>query len=412
MLRRPASRRVLHGLVAVALCVARAASAEQSPVQYAYDELGQLVAVVDQDGNAAIYVYDAVGNILSIQRVDAASLAGRVAITAIVPGKGKPGTLVSILGKGFGGSGGQNVVSFNGVVATVGQSSPTRIVTAVPTGATTGPISVTTPLGSALSPRPFRVVGALAVAPAAVNLGVGGRQQFVATEDGVETTNVTWAVNGVVGGDPGVGTVSGQGLYAAPATIVSVRTVAVTATSTDDVAVIATGTVTLQPPVPMFLAAASIGIQVIDPELRVVVAPGIGIQRASDGDGLTIVAPAIGVSPPVPEGFSGIPQVSVSVEPLIAAIVPAAAVRGSANLSVTLTGSGLAGVISLEFLLNNAPDPAITVANLTATADGMQAAAQISIAGTAALGPRVARIRTPAGTTTSVGAGGNVLTVQ
>ena len=411
MLRRPASRDVLHGLVAIALCVARAAWAEQPPIQYAYDELGQLVAVVDQDGNAAIYVYDAVGNILSIQRVDAASFAGRVAITAVVPGKGRPGTLVSILGKGFGGSG-QNVVSFNGVVATVGQSSPTRIVTAVPPGATTGPVSVTTPLASALSPRPFRVVGTLAVAPTTVSLGVGGRQQFVATEGGVETTNVVWAVNGVVGGDPGVGTVSGQGLYTAPATIVSVRTVAVTATSTDDVAVIATGTVTLQPPLPTFLAAASIGIQVIDPELRVAVAPGIGIQRAPDGDGLTIVAPAIGVSPPLPEAFSGISQVSVSLEPMIASIAPAAAVRGSANLSVTLTGSGLAGAISLEFLLNNAPDPAITTANLTATADGTQAAAQISIAATAALGPRVARIRTPAGTTTSVGAGGNVFTVQ
>jgi len=410
MLRRPASRGVLHGLI-VALCVTRAAWAEPPPVQYAYDELGQLVAVVDRDGNTAIYVYDAVGNILSIQRVDATNLAGRVAITAVVPGKGKPGTLVSILGKGFSGTG-QNVVSFNGVVATVGQSSPTRIVAAVPSGATTGPISVTTSLGSALSPRPFRVVGALAVTPTAVNLGVGGRQQFVATEGGVETTNVIWAVNGVVGGDPGVGTVSGQGLYAAPATVVSGRTVAVTATSTDDVAVIATATVTLRPPVPTFLAATSIGIQVIDRELRVVVAPGVGIQRAPDADGLTIVAPAIGVSPTVPEAFSGISQVSVSLAPVIASIVPAAAVRGSAGLSVTLTGSGLAGAMSLEFLLNNAPDPAITVANLTATADGMQAAAQISIAATAALGPRVARIRTPAGTTTSVGAGGDVFTVQ
>ncbi len=412
MLRRPASRRALHGVLAVALCVTRAAWAQPPPVQYAYDELGQLVAVVDQDGNAAIYVYDAVGNILSIRRVDAASLPGRVAITAVVPGKGRPGTLVSILGKGLGGSGGQNVVAFNGVVATVGQASATRIVTTVPSGATTGPISVTAPLGSAVSPQPFRVVGALVVAPAAVNLGVGGQQQFVATEGGVETSSVIWAVNSVVGGDPGVGTVSGQGLYTAPATIVSVRTVAVTASSTDDVAVIATGTVTLQPPVPTFLAAASIGVQVTDPELRVVVAPGVGIQRAPDGDGLTIVAAAIGVSPPRPEAFSGISQVSVSLEPLIASVLPAAAVRGSANLSLTMTGSGLAGVISIEFLLNNAPDPAITVANLTATSDGMQAAAQISIAATAALGPRVVRIRTPAAMTTSVGAGGNIFTVQ
>jgi YD repeat-containing protein len=415
MLRRAAPQRVLQVVLTLSLCVASlvgAASAQQPAIQYAYDELGQLVAVVDQDGNAAIYVYDAVGNILSIQRVDAASLPGRVAITAVVPGKGKIGTLVSILGKGFGASGGQNAVSFNGVVATVAQASATRITTTVPSGATSGPITVATPLGSAMSPRPFRIVGTLAVTPATVTLGVGGTQQFVVTDGGVETTNVMWTVNDIVGGDPGVGTVSGQGLYTAPTTTVSLRTVTVTATSKDDVTVLATATVMLQPPLPAFLAAAPVGVQVTDPQSRVIVAPGVGIQRAPDGTGLTIVAAAIGVSPPMPNAFSGISQVSVSLEPLITSVSPAAAVRGSASLTLILTGSGLAGLISIEFLLNNTPDAAITVTNLTATAGGTQATAQISITATATLGPRVVRIRAPAGTTTSVGAGGNVFTVQ
>jgi YD repeat-containing protein len=411
MRRRAAS----SGLLILSLCLAArvgVASAQQPAVQYAYDELGRLVAVVDQNSNAAIYSYDAVGNLLSIRRVDAATLPGPVAITAVVPEKGKAGTVVSILGKGFSDNAGQNVVAFNGVGAAVANASPNRIITTVPSGATTGPIMVRTPLGSAVSPRLFRIVGAIAVIPAGATLGVGGTQQFVATDGGVETTNVIWAVNGVVGGDPDVGPISGQGLYTTSATILSVRTVAVTATSRDDASVVATALVTLRPPIPLFLAAAPVGVQVVDPGLRALVASGVGVQRAPDGSGLTIVAAAIGVAPPTRDAFSGISQVSVGQEPLITSVSPAAAARASANLTLTMTGSSLAGVISLEFLLNNAPDPAITVANLTATSDGTRATAQISIAATTVLGPRVVRIRVPAGTTTSVGAGGNVFTVQ
>jgi YD repeat-containing protein len=406
---------VLQTVLTLSLCVAvlvRAASAQQPAIQYAYDELGQLVAVVDQDGNAAIYVYDAVGNILSIQRVDPASLPGRVAITAVIPAKGKAGTVVSILGKGFGASAGQNAVSFNGAAAIVGQAAPNRIITTVPTSATTGPITVTAPLGTAVSPQPFRVVGIIVLSPTAVSLGPSGTQQFVATDGDVETTYVIWAANGVIGGDPTVGTISPQGLYVAPSTIANPRTVTVTATSKDDVAVVGTATVTLRPPIPAFLAAAPVGIQFTDPGVRILAAATVGVQRAADSAGFAVVAPAIGVSPPMAAAFSGISQISVSLAPLITSISPATAPRGSTNLALTMTGSALAGVISLDFLLNSAPDGAITVTNLTATTDGTQATAQISIAASASPGPRVVRLRASAGTTTSVGAGGNVFTVQ
>ena len=415
MVRGSASPRVARRVLALAFSsvpVVIPASAQPSPIQYAYDERGQLIAVVDQDGNAAIYVYDAVGNILSIQRVDAAAIPERVAITAVVPDKGKTGTLVSILGKGFGPAVGQNTVAFNGAVASVTQASATRVTAIVPAGATTGLVTVASPLGSAISPRPFRVVGALTVTPATANLGPGRTQQFIATESGAEVSNVFWTVDGVVGGDPSVGSITGQGLYTAPTTVAALRTVTVTATSKDDVSVIATAMVRLQPPVPAYLAAAPVGVQVVDTAPGVVVAPAIGVQRAPDGAGLTVVAAAVGVSPPTAVGFSGNSHVSVALEPLITSTAPAAGARGAANLVLTMTGSGLGGAMALEFLLNNIPDTAIGVANLTATADGTQATAAISISATAPLGPRVIRLRTPSGTTTSVGAGGNVFTVQ
>src|SRR5712691_10099576 len=83
MSRRTTLRRLL--VLSLALVAHATLAAAQSPaIQYAYDELGRLVAVVDQQGSAAIYVYDAVGNVLSIQRFDAATLPG-VAITASSP---------------------------------------------------------------------------------------------------------------------------------------------------------------------------------------------------------------------------------------------------------------------------------------------------------------------------------------
>jgi YD repeat-containing protein len=415
MRRRGTFRLAGSTVVAFLVCVASlagVASAQPYPVQYAYDELGRLVAVVDQDGNAALYAYDAVGNILSIQRVDAATLPDRVAITAVVPRQGKGGIVVSILGKGFGVNPGDNAVAFNGVAAPVAHAAPTRIVTAVPPGATTGRITVTTPLGSAISPEPFAVVGAIALAPASVSLGIGATQQFVASDDGGATTNVLWAVNDVVGGDPGVGTITGQGLYTAPTAIAAVRTVTVTATSRDDVAIVAAATVTLRPPLPLFLAAPAVGVHVVVPEPRPLVAPAIGAHRASDHDGLTIVASAIGVTRPAVDAFSGVFAVSVSVAPSITAVSPAAASRGSIDLTLIMTGTGLDGMVALDVLLNHAPDAAITVSELVATSEGTEVTARISIAATATVGPRVLRLRAASGATTSVGAGGNVFTVQ
>lgn len=66
--------------------------------------------------------------------------------------RGKVGTEVSIFGGGFSPDSAQNTVFFSGAIATVSAATANSIATSVPLGALTGPITVTTPLGTATSP--------------------------------------------------------------------------------------------------------------------------------------------------------------------------------------------------------------------------------------------------------------------
>jgi YD repeat-containing protein len=126
----------------------------QSASQYVYDELGRLVAVVAPSGDAAVYSYDAVGNLLSISRYTSST----VSVVEFTPNAGPTGSSVTIYGTGFSSTPSQNTVTFNGVAATVVSSSTTTIVATVPTSATTGAIAVTSPNGSATSTSSFAVV--------------------------------------------------------------------------------------------------------------------------------------------------------------------------------------------------------------------------------------------------------------
>lgn len=155
-------REAFRGLATVflLLLVSQAAVAQTSgPVQYVYDELGRLVAVIDANGNAAGYSYDAVGNILSVSRYRAT----QVSVLSFTPGHGSQGTAVTIYGTGFSATVAQDTVQFNGVAANVVSSSTNQLVATVPPGATTGPISVTAPAGSAASASSFSVTSSSGV---------------------------------------------------------------------------------------------------------------------------------------------------------------------------------------------------------------------------------------------------------
>jgi hypothetical protein len=75
-------------------------------------------------------------------------------ISSVSPARGKVGTTVTVNGTSFAGA---TAVRFNGTSASFTVSSSTQIQMTVPGGATTGPISVTTPGGTATSSGSFRV---------------------------------------------------------------------------------------------------------------------------------------------------------------------------------------------------------------------------------------------------------------
>ena len=122
-------------------------------VSYVYDPLGRLVGVINPGGNTAIYNYDAVGNVLSISTQSSSSLS----IISFAPASGTFGTTVTLYGTGFNTTPNQNTVKFNGLAGTVTSASPTQLIVAVPIGATTGTISVTTSAGTVTSVSSFTV---------------------------------------------------------------------------------------------------------------------------------------------------------------------------------------------------------------------------------------------------------------
>ena len=88
--------------------------------QYAYDDLGRLTTVVDEAGNTAIYNYDAVGNLVGIDRYTPGGTG--IGIYALLPGKGAIGSQVKIQGYGFSATPADNTVTFSSTAATVKNS--------------------------------------------------------------------------------------------------------------------------------------------------------------------------------------------------------------------------------------------------------------------------------------------------
>lgn len=139
-------------------CLALKAQAPPN-VRYIHDEAGNLLGSVDANNNVKMYRFDTAGRLVSIDQLSA---AGPVDIFFIEPERGdvgvRAGTTVRIHGIGFSAVPSQNQVTFfNGVRANVDEATPMMIRTRVPAGARTGPVQVTSPLGTATSRRDFKV---------------------------------------------------------------------------------------------------------------------------------------------------------------------------------------------------------------------------------------------------------------
>jgi len=93
------------------------------------------------------------------------------AITGFSPTSGPIGTSVAITGTSFTGV---SEVNFNGTNATFTGDSDTQITAMVPIGATSGPIAVTTPGGTATSSTPFTVTTVAAPTITSISPAIGG----------------------------------------------------------------------------------------------------------------------------------------------------------------------------------------------------------------------------------------------
>ncbi len=133
-LLRRGSRIAAWALCLLALVLVGPASA----TSYVYDANGRVIAVTNDAGEAARYVYDVMGNIQKVDRLAADELA----LFAFAPGRGVSGTQVTLQGHAFATEPTANTVRFAGTPASVLRATASELAVLVPAGAVTGPISV------------------------------------------------------------------------------------------------------------------------------------------------------------------------------------------------------------------------------------------------------------------------------
>ncbi len=127
------------------------ASGSGPGIRYLYDEAGRLHIVDDPSQGAAVYEWDADGNLLSIKRYS----KDTVSVLAVTPSHAPPGARVDITGTGYSAEASHDSVTFNGVSATVDEASATDLIVTVPEGASEGAITVTVGEESAKSSGDF-----------------------------------------------------------------------------------------------------------------------------------------------------------------------------------------------------------------------------------------------------------------
>jgi len=109
-------------------------------VNYAYDSLGRLLIAYDPSGNAAVYGYDAVGNLLSITNYPSTTFT----TLYVSSSNGTIGSNLTIYGTDLlAGGCMMPTVTINGVSQTVVSDTSTQIVVSITTGTTSGSVVVT-----------------------------------------------------------------------------------------------------------------------------------------------------------------------------------------------------------------------------------------------------------------------------
>jgi Concanavalin A-like lectin/glucanases superfamily/IPT/TIG domain len=190
-----------------------------------------------------VKIYNRALSASEVQTLFSAAVGGP-AITGLSPTSGVTGTSVVITGTNFGNTQGSSTVKFNGVTSTPTAWGATSITAPVPTGATTGSVTVTV-TGLSSNGVNFTVTNlSVTINPKRAAVTLFQPQQFTGTvNNDPQNGGVSWSVDGVGGGSPATGTVSSTGLYT-PGTQPGGHTVTATSNSSPSTSATATVAVT------------------------------------------------------------------------------------------------------------------------------------------------------------------------
>jgi YD repeat-containing protein len=144
-------RHILVCFLLQSMTVAHAAN----NMTYVYDAAGRLTGVFDAGGNTRSYTYDAANRLVAIDQSKTNNAVEILFVTSAFSASGS-GT-VKLYGIGFSATPAENQVTFNGVAAVVESSTTSMITVRVPPNAKSGPMTVTTPRGSAATKSDFHL---------------------------------------------------------------------------------------------------------------------------------------------------------------------------------------------------------------------------------------------------------------
>jgi YD repeat-containing protein len=387
-------------LATLALCAFASlpVKAQQGGVtRYVYDNNGRLRAVIAPNGEAAIYDYDPAGNFTAIRRLTANDFE----VIEFTPREGAIGAPVTIFGVGFGGT--VSNVSFNGTTAQLISQTPTSVVANVPVGATTGPISVTSPRGTGTTASPFTVKG-VGVMPGTAVVASGRTLQFTANAAGLIDPSVTWSVNGVAGGNSSVGTITTNGLYTAP-----------NVPNPPDGQFVVRATSTFEP---NLFGSAQVTVPSGGGGYDVIYT-GVSVRYGTPtppSNVPTVATNAVSVRygalvPPTEVPSQVNAPVSVTQGPVITGVSPASIAKG-ASVTVTLSGANLSGANLIRFANEDGTlESNISASNVSVNADGTSLTATVSVNASTTTGNRIVLVTATAGVSLRVNTGTNMLQI-
>ena len=144
-----------------------------------------------------------------------------------------------------------SVISFDGSPLATTFVSATKLTATgnAPAAKASVPVLVSTPDGDGSNAVYINITApspvSITISPATATVRIRQLSQFHATVSGTTNTSTKWLVNGIVGGNASVGTISQLGLYRAPSAVPASGIVTVSAAAVADQTKTATASVTI-----------------------------------------------------------------------------------------------------------------------------------------------------------------------